>query len=161
MASASPTQKTLAYCKSHGMLACVVERYVAPFGRPFGHRLDVWGFGDVLVLDGQPGSLLIQATSGTNVSSRVAKIRLECSAAARAWLAAGNRIQVWGWAKQGAAGQRKLWSLRVVHVAGEDLAPVELKAPHGRRRRRHAQQLELAATNGRTATGGQNEERTT
>jgi hypothetical protein len=139
------------------MLACVVEKYIAPFGlhRKFGHRVDVWGFGDVLVLDGEPGSLLIQATDGTSVTHRLAKIRLTCGAAARAWLAAGNRIQVWGWEKKsnGVRGGRKLWSVRVVHVSGDELAPVEFKAPKAKRRRA-ARQLELSDVSTQHGAGG-------
>jgi hypothetical protein len=153
----TPTARTLAYCKSHGMLACVVERYVAPFGRPFGHRVDAFGWMDILVLDGQPGALGVQATDGTSVHHRVAKMRVERSAAVRAWLAAGNRAQVWAWSKKGGAGKRKLWTLKVVHVTGNDLAPVELTRPRGKRRR-NAHQLEFGETNG-TRSGGQ--ERTT
>jgi len=64
------------------------------------------------VLDGQPGSALIQATTSGNMASRVTKIQTECADAAREWLAAGNRILCWGWAKRGAAGSRKLWTLK-------------------------------------------------
>lgn len=145
----SPTQRTLAHCRRRGMLACVVERFVAPHGRPFGHRVDAFGCIDLLVLDGQPGVLGVQATDGTSVHHRVEKIRTECSVAARAWLAAGNRLQVWGWRKStnGVRGGRKLWTVRVVHVTGDDLAPVEFKAPRAKRRRR-SEQLELGVTNG-------------
>jgi hypothetical protein len=150
MSSASPTQRTLAYCRKHGMRACVVEKYIAPgLHRKFGHRVDVWGFGDVLALDGEPGSLLIQATSADNIAHRVAKIRTECAEAARAWLAAGNRAQVWGW-RATKQGGRKLWSVRVVSVTGEDLAPVEFVRPKGKRRR-NATQLELGVATEATA----------
>lgn len=161
----SPTARTLAHCKKQGWLACVVERYVAQFGgqreqsgedahRTFGHRVDVFGFGDVLALDGQPGSLLIQATSGSNVAGRLNKIKTECADNARAWLAAGNRIAVYGWAKKsnGTPGGRKLWSVRVVEVTGAELAPVEFKAPRGKRRRK-ATQLELGERGGAKEDG--------
>lgn len=157
----SPTARTLAYCKSHGILAGVVERYIAPFGlhRKFGHKVDLFGCIDVIALDDQPGVLGIQATSdqtGGNSSVRVAKIRTQCSAAARAWLARGNRLQVWAWAKKGPAGKRKLWTVRVIEITGEELAPVEFKAPKAKRRRK-AKQLELGATD--DATGGTEGER--
>lgn len=108
----SPTAHTLAECRRRGWLATVVEKWV-PQARK---RIDAFGFGDVLVLDDQPGALLIQATSASNVSSRVQKIRGECKNEAAWWLSRGNRIQVWGWGKRGKAGERKVWQLRTVDV---------------------------------------------
>jgi hypothetical protein len=87
-------------------------------------RRDAFGFGDVLVLDGKPGSLLIQATVTGSMASRRTKIIGKCSELARAWLQAGNRIEVWGWAKRGAAGKRKLWTLKITPVNIEDLEAV-------------------------------------
>lgn len=109
------TVRTLMECRKRGWRACVIEKWIPQTKR----RLDAFGFGDVLVLDDMPGALLIQATTDTggNVSARVGKIRGECAAAASAWLAAGNRVSVWGWGKRGKAGARKLWTLRVVEIA--------------------------------------------
>jgi hypothetical protein len=84
-------------------------------------RIDVWGFGDILALDARPGALLIQATTTSNCSSRVSKIVNECTDAARAWLDAGNRIEVWGWALRGTAGKRKLWTLKIYEITLEQL----------------------------------------
>ena len=106
----SPTARTVAECRKRGWPATVVERFT---GRV---RRDAFGFGDVLVLDGQPGALLIQCTTGAHVANRVTKIRTQCAEAAAVWLAAGNRIEVWGWALQGPAGSRKRWTLRRVLV---------------------------------------------
>ena len=111
----TPTQRTLTECKGRGWPAHVVEKWIAQARK----RIDVWGFGDVLVLDGQLGSLLIQATVTDSMSSRVKKIGDECKDLAMAWLAAGNRIEVWGWAKRGAAGKRKLWTLRRVAITSD------------------------------------------
>ncbi len=113
----SPTQRTLAECRKREWRACVVEKWIPQVRR----RVDVFGFGDILALDGNPGSLLIQATSTPHSANRVTKIREDCNAAAREWLQAGNRIEVWGWAKRGARGKRKLWTLRVDVVGLEDL----------------------------------------
>jgi hypothetical protein len=97
-----PTQRTLEECRKRGWTAGVVERWIAAIQQ----RKDLFGFGDVLVLDGKPGSLLIQATSQTNVSSRIRKVL--SIAASWDWLRAGNRISVWGW--EGVAfGERKRW----------------------------------------------------
>lgn len=111
---ASPTSRSLAVCRKRGWLADVVERRLP---RGFVTQ-DLFGFIDAVALDGRPGILGIQATgdSSGNVAARITKIATERRAAAVAWLEAGNRVQVWGWGKKGAAGKRKLWTLRVVAV---------------------------------------------
>lgn len=112
----SPTARTLQECRKRNWPAYVTEKWV-PMARI---RKDAFGFGDVLVMDGQPGSLLIQATVTGAMSSRERKIREECTDEARRWLEAGNRIEVWGWAKRvhkfknGNTALR--WKLRVVEV---------------------------------------------
>ena len=65
----SPTQRTLAECKRRGWIAQVVERWNAHARI----RQDLFGFIDVLALDGKR-TYGIQATSATNVASRLHKI---------------------------------------------------------------------------------------
>jgi hypothetical protein len=108
----TPTARELAYCRKQGWTACVVEKWI-PQTR---QRKDALGFGDLLVLDGAQGPVLVQVTSSGNVASRVTKIRETCREAAEAWLDAGGRIVVAGWAKQGKRGARKLWTRRAVDV---------------------------------------------
>lgn len=110
--AASPTQRSLAECKKRGWPAYVVEKWI-PGARI---RKDAFGFGDVLVLDGRPGSMLIQATVTGAVATREKKIRNDCAEMAKAWTDAGNRIEIWGWAKRGPVGKRKLWTLKTVEV---------------------------------------------
>jgi hypothetical protein len=100
----SPTQRTLAECRRRGWTACVVEKWVEQTRR----RVDAFGFGDVLVA-AAGGPMLIQATSGANGASRVAKITGECAEAARAWLASGGQIEVWAWRKYAKPVDRKYW----------------------------------------------------
>ena len=96
----------------------MVERWIPGANK----RSDAFGFGDILVLDSKPGALLIQCTVTGSMSSRVHKIREQCADEARAWLGAGNRIEVWGWAlrvhrnKDGSKAKVKRWTLRVVEV---------------------------------------------
>lgn len=81
-------------------------------------RIDLFGFIDLVALDGKPGLLGIQATSTGNAPSRVTKILDDCTEAAIDWLAAGNRIVVWGFAlrryklKSGKFGKAKRWKLK-------------------------------------------------
>lgn len=113
----SPTKRTLDRARKQGFHADVVERWIGPPGNPrLRKRRDLFGFIDIIALDGSPGSLGIQATTASNAASRVLKIRIECYELARTWLEAGNRIQVWGWAKKGAKGVRKTWQVRIVDL---------------------------------------------
>jgi len=99
----SPTQRTLAKLRGMGYAAAVTEHW----NPHVGIRQDMFGFIDVLGVMGSadargagepPGFLAVQATT-KGVSERVAKIlALDAEkGVARAWLAAGGRIEVWGW----------------------------------------------------------------
>jgi hypothetical protein len=107
----SPTQRTLKWLRDDGYLATVTEHYNA-----FTHRrIDLLGFGDILAI--QPGvTLLVQCTTTSNMAARVTKIRGECADNARAWLAAGNKIQVVGWSLRGERGKRKTWQAKIVEI---------------------------------------------
>lgn len=111
--ASSPTSRSLEECKRRGWRACVVERWMPQAGR----RIDLFGFIDIVALDGEPGLIGIQATSTGNAPARVKKIREECWEAASDWLAAGNRVVVWGWSKRGLKGKRKLWRLKEYEVS--------------------------------------------
>jgi len=98
--------------RDSGWLVAVVERW-NPHARL---RQDLFGFGDLLAVKGNLVAL-IQTTSGSNVSARIAKIRANPSAAI--WLGMGNenrRIVVHGWRKAGPRGKRKTWQCRMVRL---------------------------------------------
>jgi hypothetical protein len=108
----SPTQRTLAECKKRGWTAQVVERFNTFTKR----RIDLFGVIDIIAITPE-GIMAIQATSGQtggNHSTRMAKIKAEPRA--KQWIDAGGKFEVWSWAKRGAAGKRKLWTLRVEAV---------------------------------------------
>lgn len=109
----TPTARTLAECRKRGWLAQVVEQTVP---RTFIKR-DLFGFVDVVALDGAR-TVAIQCTDGTSVAKRVAKMRGERAAELERVIAAGWHVEVWGWAKRGARGKRKMWTLREIVVAG-------------------------------------------
>lgn len=104
--AASPTARTLEALRKEGWLAWVVEKWIPQVRK----RSDLFGFIDILAIkDGEV--LAVQATSRSNVSSRVRKIAdHENVGAVRL---AGWRIEVWGWGKM-ANGR---WQRRVVDVS--------------------------------------------
>ena len=115
----SPTQRSLAWLRDNGYTVAIVEHW-NQYARI---RQDLFGFGDLLAV--HPANrdiLIVQTTSGGNVSARVTKILQEPRAAV--WLAAGGTIQVHGWRKVGPAGKRKLWALRRVPVTFSDYGAV-------------------------------------
>ena len=114
--SGSPTQRSLKYLRDLGHTVAVVEK----FNRFANVRQDLFGFIDIVALDGMTGLLGVQTTSNDNVSAHIHKAMLLPNLVK--WLQAGNRFDIHGWAKKGKQGKRKLWEIRIVSV---DLASVK------------------------------------
>lgn len=89
----TPAERTLKHLRKLGYTAAVVEKWNA-HARV---RKDLFGVIDVLGISSEGGILGIQATSGSNVSSRMAKAMLEPNL--ETWLESGGRFQIWGWRK--------------------------------------------------------------
>lgn len=106
MAKTSPTQRSLAYLRKQGYLACVVEKWIPRANI----RKDAFDCIDVLAI--RPGEVLgVQATSRDHVSHRITKIReLDHFEQLQA---CPIRIVVHGWGKM-ASGK---WELREEVVA--------------------------------------------
>ena len=116
----SPTQRALAECKRRGWTAQVVEKW-NPHARV---RQDLFGVIDLVAIVppaiapaiGVPCSVSsgcivgIQACAGSSHAARMTKVRAEPRAAE--WVNAGARLLVWSFAKRGARGKRKTWTLR-------------------------------------------------
>jgi hypothetical protein len=125
MAKTSPTQRTLKVLREAGYTADVVERF-NHFTKTrhdylgFAHtriRQDLFGCLDIVAV--KPGETVgVQCTSGSNAAARVTKILAEPRALA--WIQGGNRLQVWGWAKRGARGKRKLWTTSVREITADE-----------------------------------------
>ncbi len=118
MGKVSPTQRAIAHCKKHGYVAAVVERW-----NPYANiRQDMMGFCDLVVLRPDAQDIAaVQVTSGSNVASRVTKIKAEPRA--KVWLECGGVIEVWGYRKLKPRGQKRpTWELRVVPVTLDDFA---------------------------------------
>lgn len=118
----SPTQRSIAWLKAQGWQVARTEHWNS-FAKI---RQDVWGFADALgchaqkiygqPIGGEPVFMqdendiaLFQFTTTPNMSAREAKIRASKEAAY--WLRCGGKIYVYGWAKRGARGKRKVWTL--------------------------------------------------
>jgi hypothetical protein len=108
----TPTQRSLQRLRRDGWLAAVVEHW-----NPHAHvRQDLWGFLDIL--GAREGELIgIQATSRSNVASRVTKTREHPNFPIVA--STGMRIVVWGWSKM-ASGR---YELREVELCGNGTPP--------------------------------------
>lgn len=117
----SPTARSLAFARLRGYVGGVVEVWNA-HARV---RQDFLGFADLLfVVPGELGVLAIQACVTGDQAKRLAKIQSDDLAPkVTAWLAAGNRIAVWGWAKRGARGKRKTWTLSETFVPASGASP--------------------------------------
>jgi hypothetical protein len=90
----SPNKRTLDYCRARGWQAAVVESRIP---HTFITR-DLFGFIDIIAVDGRRGLIGIQATSdvgGNHSGARMEKIATDCRVAALAWLRAGLRLEVW------------------------------------------------------------------
>jgi hypothetical protein len=113
MSKPSPTSRTLAKLKELGFTAQVVERWNAFAKR----RIDLFNFTDIVAVHPSAGVYFIQACAGASHSARRDKIRSEPKASISAQ--AGIRVELWSWAKQGARGARKEWTLRREDLTGE------------------------------------------
>jgi hypothetical protein len=131
--SITPTKRTLDECRRRDWPAGVAERWKPGFREnrqtgekehiAYGTRVDFLGFADILVLDGQPGYLAIQACAGGDLQRRLQKA-MDVPELIR-HLEAGNRFQVWAWRevwvtlKSGKA-KRKQWRPKIVSVILRD-----------------------------------------
>ena len=86
----TPTQLTLKELVFLGAIADVTERWI-PNTKI---RKDLFGFIDILALIG-PNTIGIQTTTRSHHAARRKKILAEPRA--KAWLKAGNMIEVWSW----------------------------------------------------------------
>jgi hypothetical protein len=125
--SSTYNARTLAECRRRGWIAQGVEQTIRiPGGRTF--KRDLFGIIDVVAVDlsAPPGqrTIGIQTTSGgTGGSVAPHRAKILAEPRARAWVEAGNRLELWSFAKQGARGKAKRWKLTVETYA-EMLASV-------------------------------------
>jgi hypothetical protein len=122
----SPIKRTLARLRKLGYLADIVERRLPGC---FITR-DLFGIADVLAAHpGECAVLLVQATTAAHVADRLRRVRGQPDLPAL--LAAGVRVEIWGWAKCGGR-----WHVCRVAVRPGDLAAVTVAELPRRRRPR-------------------------
>lgn len=112
MAGKSPTENSLAYLRTSGWDAEVVERWIPGANI----RKDLFGFVDIVAVMGNQ-TLGVQTTSASNVSARVAKIKE--SEMLPKLREAGWMIHVHGWQKKpkDLGGKAMVWTLRTVDLS--------------------------------------------
>ena len=124
----SPTSRSLEHARKTGWLPWVVEHH-----NTFTHKkTDLFGLFDIVCVNGSE-TLAIQACAGASHAARRSKmlgkpqeketvadgeLRL---ARLGLVLASGWRAEIWSWSKRGAAGKRKLWTLRIEAVTRADV----------------------------------------
>ena len=103
----SPTARSLERLRNMGYVPAIVERQTGPV------KQDAFGFVDILAIHETTGDVIaVQATSGSNVASRVTKITDHPNLPV---LRAANwQIEVWGWRKSAKDGG---WKCRVVDLS--------------------------------------------
>lgn len=130
---ATYSARTITECRRRGWLAGNVERRI-PFPKPQGTTIDLFGVIDIIALDlsapvGQR-TIGIQTTSGgTSGSHSPHRAKMLAEPRMLDWIAAGNRLELWSWAKQGARGKAKRWRLRCERFAVVDGALVSTEDP--------------------------------
>jgi hypothetical protein len=99
----TPTARTLKYLREKGYTADVVERWIG--GGQMRIRKDLFGLGDVLAF--AYNTLLIQCTSGSNITSRMRKA--EANPILKRWLAERRQFFAIGWRKILVGERRRRW----------------------------------------------------
>jgi hypothetical protein len=97
--AASPTSRTTQHCRELGFQIGIVEHWNSHVKI----RQDLFGCIDMICCIPGVGLLGIQATSTSNVSSRMKKAKAEPRL--RQWLESGAGFEVWGWGKNKKTGR--------------------------------------------------------
>lgn len=105
------TQRTMKVLRDHGWTVAIVEKYIKHPNMPFGKRIDVYGFGDLLAcrpLDKEIA--LIQCCPGASHAEH--KTKILSIPEYRIWKDSGGRVFLVSWAKRGVRGEEKHWTMR-------------------------------------------------
>ena len=107
----SPTARSLAYLRKQGYITQVVEKF-----NTFSHkRIDLFNCIDVVAIcNWKLGVLGVQVTTRGHLPERVRKCEKEPMM--KAWLLAGNRLEVHGWSLMGRKLKRKKYEIKIVEI---------------------------------------------
>jgi len=120
----TPTSRSMQLLRRAGYLVDRCEQWNA-FSQT---RKDLLGVGDLLALTVGEPPLLVQSTTVSNVSARIAKCRE--SQALALWLGTGCRFVVHGWSLVNGR-----WHCKIVELSGADMAADVLSRPPRRGRK--------------------------
>lgn len=121
----TPTARSMKLLRKSGYLVAPVERWLMIPGRHV--KQDMFGCFDLFACRPATREIqLVQVTSLSNVSARVAKVK--GTPELPGLLACGIRAVVHGWTKRGGR-----WTVKVVEINGGDLEPVVISRPPRRR----------------------------
>lgn len=128
----SPTQRSLKFLRDQGFPAQVVEKW-NPYAKV---RIDLFNFIDIVAVT--PKAIVgVQATTQQHAGQAERLEKVRGSKVLTAWLEAGGRLAIHGWAKRGARGKRKTWTVLEREVTLEDLMePIETDPERQDRRSR-------------------------
>lgn len=130
---ASPTTRSTKYLRDNGWIVAKVEQKIHMPKSPYPVTRDAFNFGDLLAAHPQKKIIaLVQVTGGQggNLAARARKITdgeegdLKIPDLALKWHVAGGMILCHGWAKRGARGKVKRFTLKVKEIvvrSGEGL----------------------------------------
>lgn len=112
-----PSARSQQWFRKAGYICANVEKRLHIPGAPWPRTVDCFNFGDLLVAKAGFGVALVQVTASGMLARREAKIlampvsKADFRSVAVLWLQGGGRILLHGWAKRGARGKRKRWTL--------------------------------------------------
>jgi hypothetical protein len=130
MSGVSPTQRTLKALKEEGYRCGIVERFVGPLNIRVDlfHIIDIIAIrpGEVLSMDSgevRPGEIVGVQSCGSAYSEHYRKLTEEHADASRDWIAAGGRLELWGWRKVKVkrGGKAMVWAPRRAEITYNDL----------------------------------------
>lgn len=114
--ASKPTERSLAHLRKEGYTVAIAEK----FNYFIKIRQDLFGWIDICAIHPKKrGVVGVQTTSTPNLSARIKKATALPSL--KVWLQAGNIAEFHGWAKRGARGKRKLWTLKKEIITLKDL----------------------------------------
>lgn len=104
----TPTQRSLAWLRKRGWIVGIVEKW----NHVVHIRQDLWHFADLISSKLGEQATLIQVCSAAGGDVAARRRKIQENKYAQLWLQAGHAVEIHGWAKRGARGETKKWTLR-------------------------------------------------